>query len=1200
MDEQRQRAYLRLIHALLTCPSDEEPNILRANQDLIDAGLIQTMEQVAETLSDQGDQNTANWLKNFAGTLAAQLGLIKNATGEWVSEIVILRELAGQLAAGMSGSTAPAEESISFLMEVMQAASNGEIPPEAVKLLILATLEKLGDNFPESLRSWATAKLGEVPPSQSVAIAREIVSLIASIHYHFGMMNDRYLEIAIASYESVMQIITRDAFPLQWGDIQNNLGACYGERTLGEKAENQERAIASLKNALQVYTYEAFPEDWGLLQSNLGNLYVERIRGDKTENLEEAIAYCQSALLIRTPSAFPVEWAATQVNLSYAYLHRIRGNRAENLEEVIACCQRALQIYKPEFFSERWAKAQANLASAYLHRIFGDEAENREEAIACARKALQVLTAENSPKQWGKVQTNLGDTYRERVLGIRTENIAQAIACHQNALLVFNPRDFPEEWATVQMHLGVVYQDQAQERGWGDKAENLEQAIACHQNALLVFTYEDFPQSWAMTQMNLGSAYQERICGEQAKNLEDAIACYQTALSVYSREVFPEEWGKAQNNLGRAYRKLQKIPEAIQSFRSALEIHTPTITFPEDCFRAGRQLGNIAFTAGQWTTAVEGYAYAIDALERLRSWTISESRRQLIVGRTIEVYENMVQACVNIGQLEKAFEYAERSRAKRLVDLMASNDLHQGGEFSPEIQELLQKYEAKQREIDKIRLGKNLENNRKQMGTGASSGTKAAIEAYNEDTERLEAQKQQIWEELRKSDFVLTAQKQVSAPNFDEMKQLIDQPTTAILSFYTTGNDTHIFVLRKNQITLHTCTGQGLATLLPWIFRNWFNTYIDIDSSDRSKTKEEREQQIALWISQFNPFLTELKDRLQLNDLIAQHLGGIKELILVPHLLLHQIPFAALPIENGQLLGDKFLIRYAPSCQVLEFCNKREPVEGIFSYGTVEDATDDLPIASFECEQIAQLYNIPDRLRLKGGSQATVQNYRQLVQGQKVQVLHSSHHASSRLDEPLESLLKLGNGYITLGELLTPGWRLPDLVEVFLSCCETNLGLAQITDDILTIGFGFLCAGARSVVSTLWSVDELATALFCIFYYQYRPQNLSRPQALKKAQEELRTLTGNTFSTVYKPKLEPILEEKFNQAYATQQEAKRTRDRYQKDSEEYKQWHQEYTRRKNWSKHLLESKQRLENLSKKSLPFSHPFYWAAFTCSGLR
>ncbi len=45
-------------------------------------------------------------------------------------------------------------------------------------------------------------------------------------------------------------------------------------------------------------------------------------------------------------------------------------------------------------------------------------------------------------------------------------------------------------------------------------------------------------------------------------------------------------------------------------------------------------------------------------------------------------------------------------------------------------------------------------------------------------------------------------------------------------------------------------------------------------------------------------FLQELAHRLQLKDLIYQYLTGIEELIIVPYLRLHQMPFAALPIDG--------------------------------------------------------------------------------------------------------------------------------------------------------------------------------------------------------------------------------------------------------------------------------------------------------------
>jgi CHAT domain-containing protein len=318
--------------------------------------------------------------------------------------------------------------------------------------------------------------------------------------------------------------------------------------------------------------------------------------------------------------------------------------------------------------------------------------------------------------------------------------------------------------------------------------------------------------------------------------------------------------------------------------------------------------------------------------------------------------------------------------------------------------------------IDQERRQNKSSNNRELMGMDSNRKNRAAFQAENDAIASLEAEKLHVWEQLRRLDPVLAGEIKVDAPNFAQIQQLIDEPTTAILSFYTTTNDLHLFILRQNKLTLHTCPGQGINTLQAWISQNWLQPYIEDNLN---------------WKSNINTFLNELSQRLQLTELITNHLNGIDELIIIPHLLLHQIPFAALPIPNSSpdsknsasrdYFGDQFLIRYTPSCQILTFCHQRrdQDVEILpaTQYGTVEDATDDLPFASFEGEQIARLHNIPDNLRLKGKTQATVKNYRQLVN--QVQVIHSSHHAEFRLDNPLESVLKLADGHITLGQLMT-------------------------------------------------------------------------------------------------------------------------------------------------------------------------------------
>ncbi|WP_293019897.1 MULTISPECIES: CHAT domain-containing protein [unclassified Moorena] len=258
-------------------------------------------------------------------------------------------------------------------------------------------------------------------------------------------------------------------------------------------------------------------------------------------------------------------------------------------------------------------------------------------------------------------------------------------------------------------------------------------------------------------------------------------------------------------------------------------------------------------------------------------------------------------------------------------------------------------------------------------------------------------------------------------------------------------------------------------------------------------------------------FLQELAERLQLEKLVGQYLTGIEELIIVPHIFLHQIPFAALPLKSeeqegllpaeqeksslpqtrGMVLGsksskssatksvtqttylcDRFGIRLVPSCQILHYCHQRPAIEGQ-QMGIVEDATEDLPFSSFECKTVAEMYHVPAEQRLQGRD-ATVKSYQTLAQ--QVHILHSSHHAKSNVMKPLESQLRLGDGALTLGQLLTPGWRMPNLSEVVVSACEVNFTPTKITDDLLSLATGFLCAGARSVVSTQWSVDDLFLA----------------------------------------------------------------------------------------------------------------------------
>ncbi|MDF5727546.1 MAG: hypothetical protein PUP92_05785 [Rhizonema sp. PD38] len=75
MTEKRENQYFNLIEQLIRCPNGTEPEILEAQPDLIDAGLVQTMLQVATGFAHEGNNDGAKFLIHVARELSKQLGL---------------------------------------------------------------------------------------------------------------------------------------------------------------------------------------------------------------------------------------------------------------------------------------------------------------------------------------------------------------------------------------------------------------------------------------------------------------------------------------------------------------------------------------------------------------------------------------------------------------------------------------------------------------------------------------------------------------------------------------------------------------------------------------------------------------------------------------------------------------------------------------------------------------------------------------------------------------------------------------------------------------------------------------------------------------------------------------------------------------------------------------------------------------------
>lgn len=91
------------------------------------------------------------------------------------------------------------------------------------------------------------------------------------------------------------------------------------------------------------------------------------------------------------------------------------------------------------------------------------------------------------------------------------------------------------------------------------------------------------------------------------------------------------------------------------------------------------------------------------------------------------------------------------------------------------------------------------------------------------------------------------------------------------------------------------------------------------------------------------------------------------------------------------------------------------------------------------------------------------------------------------------------DGYLTTAEV---AWLdLSGCELAVLSACDTGLGRPESGEGLLGLRRAFLVAGARSVISSLWSVGDQATAqLMDVFYSNLWQQGLGKAEALRQAQ----------------------------------------------------------------------------------------------------
>jgi len=232
-------------------------------------------------------------------------------------------------------------------------------------------------------------------------------------------------------------------------------------------------------------------------------------------------------------------------------------------------------------------------------------------------------------------------------------------------------------------------------------------------------------------------------------------------------------------------------------------------------------------------------------------------------------------------------------------------------------------------------------------------------------------------------------------------------------------------------------------------------------------------------------------------------LSDTEALVVVPHGPLHYLPFQALYGPRGYMVEER-PISYAPSASIwLHLLSKELPRRGQpLALGNPDLGTPrlGLPGAQREVVNIKNLY--PDA-EIYLGAEATKQ--RLLVRAPSKDLLHVAAHAEVDEVDPLYSVIRLAAADGATGQLEAHeiyDLNLTNMSLTVLSACDSGLGRVSGGDEVWGFTRSFLAAGTRSLLVSLWPVEDESTArLMEQFYLELRGTTLR--EALRSAQLHL-------------------------------------------------------------------------------------------------
>ena len=761
-----------------------------------------------------------------------------------------------------------------------------------------------------------------------------------------------------------------------------------------------------------------------------------------------------------------------------------------------------------------------NLGLAYQHL------SDFKKAIEFYQLALRIAKDIGNKDGENAIYNNLGLAYES------LSDVQKAMEFYQLALKIAKDTGSKDGDGTTYICLGSVYQS----------LSDVQKAIEFYQLALKIAKDTGSKSREIIIYNNLGSAYQS------LSDVKKAMEFYQLALKIAKDTGSKNAEGTIYNNLGSAYYFLNDFQKAIEFVQLALRIAKDTedkdgeATFYNNLGRANQALSD-------FQKAMEFYQLSLRIAKDI------EAKNQ-----EGNIYINVGCLHESLGDLKKAIEFSQLALSikketghkdgegeiyrqfgriyERLSDFKKAMEFHQ---LAKSIANETGNKDAKQRQYHHLAhvlwsLGDY---------SKAEECFKSCIELVEEMRVLLEGNDEWKISFRNKRDCVsclvrLQLQQRTERKTLEALLTAERGRAEALVDLLESqyGVRKSICSLSKQQTELIISNHISSPTLFLMNDTQSVNIWLllkggklcgfvqqEVSSDDLTSMIDQTYKQIGVNKKEKQKIRPQLQREIEdqggalkvLYDIfiapISHSIEG-DELVIVPDGSSFLIPYAALADQNSRYLSETLRIRLIPSLTsswlLAECPEDYHSASGALVVGNPWVET----VRIKGCKPFLQLPGAEEEVRMIGkilniepltGKNATKD--RVLSGLNSVSLVHIAAHGRTETGEIILSPNFLSakspeekDFLLTMADVLDAKVHAKLVV---LSCCNSGRGNIKV-EGVVGIARAFLGAGARSVIATLWAIDDEATLAFMRHFYDHLVAGQSASKSLHQAMKRMR------------------------------------------------------------------------------------------------